>query len=300
MFNLAFQHKIEKVFSATNGPNSLSLLITGLPASEWLDLSETVFNSMIEVKPESLNYKTHPDFIWIETEDGLKSIGIKPIRAALRKVSLCPHELGFKLVLIPEANLLTHQAQNALLKIVEEPPSKTFFLLGADFRGQLLPTILSRCEHLPYFEKQDLLVEEWLNENMKDLTETQRKNIIFWSEGDRLKARDILNSYSDWQDLDDLYAEVLKGNSIESLKSADKFFSKKSEKIMNFLKIVVLREKAKIHLLIAEGQNVQAKKRLELLKETTDYLRQLENPAGSAPKSILQTVVLSLSSLAKV
>lgn len=56
-----------------------------------------------------------------------------------------PFEASIKAVYIPRADLLTEQAQNAVLKVVEEPPGDTVFVLGAVHRRSVLPTILSRC-----------------------------------------------------------------------------------------------------------------------------------------------------------
>ena len=50
------------------------------------------------------------------------------------------------MVIIEDAQLLTPEAQNALLKVLEEPPANTYIIMGTDTKDSLLPTILSRCQ----------------------------------------------------------------------------------------------------------------------------------------------------------
>lgn len=74
------------------------------------------------------------------------SIGIETIRELKRNVSLKPYKDPNRLVIIEDAKALTIEAQNALLKILEEPPERTFFVLLSDDTESLLPTIVSRCQ----------------------------------------------------------------------------------------------------------------------------------------------------------
>ncbi len=85
---------------------------------------------------------SHPDFIRISAQ---KSIGVDPIRELTVSLRAAAYEGGFKAVVIEEAGAMTVQAQNALLKTLEEPPPATVFLLTATSLAQLLPTIRSRC-----------------------------------------------------------------------------------------------------------------------------------------------------------
>ena len=87
---------------------------------------------------------THPDVHVIAPEKGKRDIGVGVMRAALSEASVRPLEGDAKLFLIPEADRMNPQAQNALLKTLEEPPTDTVFLLSAARPAALLPTILSR------------------------------------------------------------------------------------------------------------------------------------------------------------
>lgn len=73
------------------------------------------------------------------------SIGIKEIRELQEKLFQKPTHGEKKAVIIKNAQTITHEAQNALLKTLEEPPLHTIMLLEATSRDAFLPTVLSRC-----------------------------------------------------------------------------------------------------------------------------------------------------------
>ncbi|MBP3656555.1 MAG: DNA polymerase III subunit delta' [Clostridia bacterium] len=87
----------------------------------------------------------HPDVHFVLPEKGKKSIGVDVIREAIAEVGVSAFEAGGKAMLIPDAERMTPQAQNCLLKTLEEPPQGTVFFLITDQPGALLPTIISRC-----------------------------------------------------------------------------------------------------------------------------------------------------------
>lgn len=90
------------------------------------------------------------DISIIEKETAVKqninSIGISEIKNIQKTAFLKPMKSKFKAVILEDAHLLTTEAQNAMLKILEEPPEHTLLLLGADTKEAFLPTILSRCQ----------------------------------------------------------------------------------------------------------------------------------------------------------
>lgn len=81
-----------------------------------------------------------------ESSKNLNSIGIDEIKNLHGKIFLKPIKSEIKVVILDQAHLLTTEAQNALLKVLEEPPQHTAIILSADSTEQLLPTILSRCQ----------------------------------------------------------------------------------------------------------------------------------------------------------
>ena len=86
----------------------------------------------------------HPDIRYITHEKA--SISVDDIREQLNNdIQIKPYSSEHKVYIIPEANKMTEQAQNALLKTIEEPPAYAVIILLTDNLNALLPTIQSRC-----------------------------------------------------------------------------------------------------------------------------------------------------------
>lgn len=89
----------------------------------------------------------HPDIITVDTPDR-KTVPVERIRALQADAYIRPNEGRRKVYLFPRAQALTESAQNALLKLIEEPPPYGVFLLLSDNPERLLPTVRSRCQLL--------------------------------------------------------------------------------------------------------------------------------------------------------
>ena len=90
---------------------------------------------------------THPDIITVDDPEK-KNLPIDLIRKARADVYIRPNEGNKKIYVIPRAKDMRPEAQNALLKILEEPPAYGVFILRTDNPEKLLPTIRSRCVEL--------------------------------------------------------------------------------------------------------------------------------------------------------
>ncbi len=102
---------------------------------------------------------SHPNLLLIEAENAIKISQIREIRHFL---ALKSWQGGRRVVAIAEGNKMTVPAQNALLKILEEPGPQTIILIQTDNCQQLLPTIRSRCQLLRQTPRQQSL-GEWEN-----------------------------------------------------------------------------------------------------------------------------------------
>ena len=91
----------------------------------------------------------HPDLITLHPEGKSKTIGVEQVRTIRAAAYVAPHEAACKVFYIPEAHKLRIEAQNALLKIIEEPPETAYFIFTAPGRGNLLETLCSRLTILP-------------------------------------------------------------------------------------------------------------------------------------------------------
>ncbi len=108
----------------------------------------------------------HPDIIRV-THEKPNSISVDDIREQVNQtVDIRPYEGPYKVYIIPQAEMMTVQAQNALLKKLEEPPAYVVLLLLTENADQLLPTITSRCVMLKLRNIKDTLIKKYLVEQL--------------------------------------------------------------------------------------------------------------------------------------
>ena len=106
----------------------------------------------------------HPDVFIIEPEGSSSSIRIEKIRDIIYQASLKPYEARKKIFIINDAEDMTDEAQNALLKVLEEPPENHILILIASNISGLLPTVLSRCKVLKFYSLTQGQIQEFLQQ----------------------------------------------------------------------------------------------------------------------------------------
>lgn len=105
----------------------------------------------------------HPDILWVTHEKA--SIGVDDIRLQVNAdMQIKPYSSPYKIYIIDDADKLTEQAQNALLKTMEEPPEYAVLILLASNTSVILPTILSRCVTLNLKPVDKQAIKEFLME----------------------------------------------------------------------------------------------------------------------------------------
>jgi len=136
----------------------------------------------------------HPDIIRVFPVK--ERIKISQIRELYDFIKVKPHEAKMRMVLIEEADTMNKEASNALLKILEEPPKSTFFVLTAEKIDTLLPTILSRCRQLIFKPlsreriKHTLINTHGIDKDLAEVTAS-------WCDGSLKKALGLLNLSND-------------------------------------------------------------------------------------------------------
>ena len=125
---------------------SQALLLTGAAGSGKRSLALEIAAELLETSPGKLD--NHAYFRLIEPVD--RSIAIVTIRQlpAFMSRSVPGNPRTRRVVCITDADMMTREAQNALLKLLEEPPQRSVFILTATQPGSLLPTVLSRLQKL--------------------------------------------------------------------------------------------------------------------------------------------------------
>lgn len=108
----------------------------------------------------------HPDLIYVKHEKP-NSIGVDDIREQINDtIMIRPYSSYYKIYIVDEAEKMTVQAQNALLKTIEEPPSYAVIILITTNQEAFLPTILSRCVQLKLKPLKDFTVKSYLVEHL--------------------------------------------------------------------------------------------------------------------------------------
>ena len=108
----------------------------------------------------------HPDIVRVG-DDG-KDISVAQVRALRADAYIRPNEAERKVYILENAQTMNASAQNAMLKLLEEGPAYAAFLLLTDNAAALLPTVRSRCEHLPLSPVTQREAELWLDEHYPD------------------------------------------------------------------------------------------------------------------------------------
>jgi len=101
--------------------------------------------------PSCLKFQggSHPDFLVIEPDGA--AIKINQVRELKKALAFPPLEAKVRVALLCDIHTMRREAANSLLKTLEEPPDQTMLILTADEAGVILPTILSRCQTVPFF-----------------------------------------------------------------------------------------------------------------------------------------------------
>lgn len=109
----------------------------------------------------------HPDISFTAPEDKKKSVSVNQIRALRDEAYIKPHLDGRRVMIIDKAHTLNAESQNAFLKVLEEPPSDTVFILLAENKASLLPTVISRVAVLSLTPPERDEARQYLKEHTK-------------------------------------------------------------------------------------------------------------------------------------
>ena len=168
-------------------PNSL--IFTGLKgvgkfsSALWLSCLVNCINSDINSRPcgkcshcKKISQLNSIDIHVIEPDPITLNLKIDQIRELVSESSFAPSELKKRVFIIKNAERMTDEAGNSLLKILEEPPKYLLFILTASDSSSVLPTILSRCFEIKFRDIPKQLIFDWLMNNK--MTDEENARII--------------------------------------------------------------------------------------------------------------------------
>ena len=140
----------------------------------------------------------HPDLFTLErglmhpdTKKTTNEIVVPHVRRVNQQLRLTPVEGGWRVAVVDEAEAMNPNAENAFLKLLEEPPAKALILLVSHAPGRLLPTIRSRCRLLAVPPLSDADVEALLQRYRPGLEAADRAILVRLAEGSIGRALDL-------------------------------------------------------------------------------------------------------------
>lgn len=136
---------------------------------------------------------THPDIEYVLPEEGKKNIGVGVVRNTIENIYVRPYNAEKKVIVINNFETALTHAQNALLKVLEEPPEYVVFILTSSSEQAMLDTIKSRSLILrlqPYSKEE---IKRFLRENT-NLPENRLDFISAYSNGNTGKGKQLAES----------------------------------------------------------------------------------------------------------
>ena len=178
------------------------------------------------------NSANHPDFYEIQPEN--KIIRIEQIRAMQEKVAEKPIISNRKVYLIVDCETMSKEAQNCLLKTLEEPPEYVSIILITSNESKLLNTIKSRCMKV-YFEAiEEEKIQEYLRNNLQIETS---KELIKLSEGSIGKAIRLQEEKEIYEQVNNVLNNIENQDLITTLNNSEILYKEK-EKIQEILEYI--------------------------------------------------------------
>ena len=183
------------------------------------------------------NGNNHPDFMVVDSEDG-KSIKIGQIRLLQEKIAEKPIVSNKKVYIINNADLMTVEAQNCLLKTLEEPPEYAVLILVLSNESKLLNTIKSRCTKIAFNKLADSELLKYANINNMNIN----SNLLGTCEGSISKLLSLNDNLSLYNSLDLIIDNLNNKDIVDVWNEAEVLYKSKDNilVLLDYINIVFL------------------------------------------------------------
>ena len=210
--------------------------------------------------------ENHPDFICLEPDGN--NIKIEQIRNLQKKIQEKPIISNKKIYIIDNAETMTTEAQNCLLKTLEEPPEfATIILIGSN-ENAFLPTIKSRCMILHFQPIENDKIKSFLEENFS--ITNLNKNQLDLFQGSLGKAISLKDKQEEYQSIDNIIENLNKKDLIEITHLAEPLYKAKDEifEILEYMNLLLLNK---------ANENYLYTNCIEIVENTKKRLKQNAN-----------------------
>jgi len=230
--------------------------------------------------------RNHPDIIRL-THEKPNTIGVEDIRRQINNdIGIKPYSSPYKIYIMNEAEKMTVQAQNALLKTLEEPPAYGIILILTANVNALLPTIVSRCVVLNMKPVEDELLKKYLMETMQ-VPDYKAKICVAFARGNIGKAR-MLASSEEFEEIKEDAITLLKnidGMEINEIVTAIKKINDYKLEVSDYLDIISVWYRDVLLFKATNDVN------LLIFKEEIQYIKKA---AGKSDYEGIETILKAL------
>jgi DNA polymerase III subunit delta' len=215
----------------------------------------------------------HPDAIFIGREEGKTRIAVSQIRQVRALLDYPPNGTQGRVVIFEKAEEMTAEAQNALLKTLEEPGTRTYLLLTTSQPSQLLPTVISRCSRLELSPLSDETLRALLRRESPELDETTASLAASLSSGSVTTALALAE-----QKLDELTTRVfdiddaIARRSVPDLLRKAEEISRDKPRLGTTLELLALWYRDVLRVAAVDVEDRAFSHKLDLLRERADEL----------------------------
>lgn len=228
---------------------------------------ETFAYDLAKILLETPHLENAPDCIRVKPEGN--SIKIAQIRNLQSDIVIKPHK-KYKIYIIDKAEKMTLEAQNALLKTLEEPPEYAIIILITSNENLLLNTIKSRCIRIPFSRLTDNELKEYFDRT----GQTINVDMIKAFGGSIEKALKIKDKQEIYQRIQDTFNNLENLNELQILNIKDTISSDKDEiyYVLDYINTIFLSK------IVNDISNTQKyEKCIEIIEETKQRLKRNSN-----------------------
>lgn len=208
----------------------------------------------------------HPDYLYLEPDGN--SIKIEQIRYLQRKIQEKPIISNKKVYIINDADKMTTEAQNCLLKTLEEPPEYSTIILIGSNENAFLNTIKSRCMKIAFQPIEAKYIKQYMEENYGMANISQ--NMLEAFQGSLGKAIILKDKREQYETIEDMVEKLDKTDMTELIKLAEPLYQSKDEiiNILDYINIILLR---------LAKENTQYANCIDIIENTKKRLNQNAN-----------------------
>lgn len=159
--SIAGHETLKRVLEAQFSRPATGYLFVGPQGVGKRAVAEAFLRGILHVSPEA-SYTSHPDVVELVCPEDKASIGVEQARAFRERLAMRPVRGAFQVAYVPNAELLTREACESLLKCVEEPTSGTVFIFVVESIDAVPATLRSRLVEIQFSHVPTQVITEWL------------------------------------------------------------------------------------------------------------------------------------------